>query len=66
MASQNERLPRRFPIGTKFVVEDKGFGDDHVYSRYIVFPDGRCVDLPARSVSAPTRSIERRRRQRRH
>ena len=66
MASQSERLPRRFPIGTKFVVEDKGFGDNHIYSRYLVFPDGRCVDLPSRSPAPPARSVERRRRQRRH
>jgi predicted component of type VI protein secretion system len=43
------RLPKRFPVGTKYVIEGKsrGAGKVHVVTRYVVFPDGRCFDLPA-------------------
>jgi hypothetical protein len=46
---QIDRLPKRFPVGTKYVIEGKsaGKGGVHVVSRYVVFPDGRCFDLPA-------------------
>ncbi len=48
---QATRLPKRFPIGTKYVVEGKscGEGQVHIFSRYLVFPDGRCFDLSADS-----------------
>jgi len=44
-----DRLPKRFPVGTKYVIEGKsiGGGEVHVVSRYVVFPDGRCFDLTA-------------------
>ena len=45
MAYSN-KLPKRFPVGTKFVIEGKG----KVYSRYLEFPDGTCVSLPARPI----------------
>ena len=41
-------LPKRVPVGTKYVIEGKslGPGDEmEVFSRYVVFPDGRCLDL---------------------
>lgn len=53
---QAGRLPKRFPVGTKYVVEGKacGEGQVHIFSRYLVFPDGRCFDLPRNSPrSAP-------------
>ena len=42
------KLPSRFPVGTKFVVEGKG----HVYRRHLEFPDGTFFPLPARPMPA--------------
>jgi hypothetical protein len=50
------RLPRRFPVGTTFVVEgrviaadgpDNGENNEHlrVISRFVVLPGGRRIDL---------------------
>jgi hypothetical protein len=50
MAYSN-KLPKRFPVGTKFVIEGKG----KVYSRYLEFPDGTLFPLPARPVPAELR-----------
>jgi hypothetical protein len=44
MARTSHRLPRRFPVGSKYVVENQGL----VVSRYIEFPDGRRVVLAKR------------------
>jgi len=51
MAYRSTRLPSRFPVGTKFVIESgrPGEGQELVYSRYIEFPDGTSVTLPARA-----------------
>jgi hypothetical protein len=42
-------LPRRFPIGARFVVE--GYGGDQgalrVIARYVVLPGGRRINVPA-------------------
>ena len=48
---QAGRLPKRFPVGTKYIIEGKscGEGQVHILSRYIVLPDGRSFDLPADS-----------------
>ena len=51
MAYSN-KLPSRFPVGTKFVIEGKG----KIYSRYLEFPDGTFFPLPARPVPAELRS----------
>ena len=42
-------LPREFPEGTRFVVEGRPDpdGKTRIVSRYLVFPNGRRVDLPA-------------------
>ena len=48
MASPADRLPSRFPVGTRYVIEGRG-GDDgrlRIHLRYLEFPDGRHVDLP--------------------
>jgi len=58
MAS-TQKLPSRFPVGTKFVIEGKG----QVYRRHIEFPDGTFVPLPARQMPAelqPKAPISRR------
>jgi len=46
MATRN-RLPSRFPAGTKFVVEgeDAAGGGTRIVARYLVYPDGKRVDL---------------------
>ncbi|MGA8587685.1 MAG: hypothetical protein WB803_00115 [Pseudolabrys sp.] len=50
MAYGSGRLPSRFPVGTKFVIEGKrgGEGQVQVFSRYLEFPDGTLLPLPAR------------------
>jgi hypothetical protein len=50
MAYHSTRLPTRFPVGTKFVIEGRrgGEGQMQVFSRYIEFPDGTFFLLPKR------------------
>ncbi len=50
MMRKAKRLPTRFPVGTKFVIEGRpaGDGEVQVFKRYIEFPDGRYLQLPAR------------------
>jgi len=50
MAYGSGRLPSRFPVGTKFVIEGKrgGEGQVKVFSRYLEFPDGTFFPLPVR------------------
>ena len=59
MTSRSERLPNRFPVGTKFVIEGRsgGEGQVQVFKRYIELPDGTFFALPRHSVqrkSGPT------------
>lgn len=46
MASVTNSLPRRFPVGTKFVIEGRPGGKGQVFSRYLEFPDGTKIRLP--------------------
>ena len=46
MAYSANRLPSRFPVGTKFVIEGRR---GQVFSRYVEFPDGTCIRLPKRA-----------------
>jgi hypothetical protein len=41
------RLPKRFPVGTTYVVEGRGGEAGHlrVFSRYVVLPGGRRITL---------------------
>jgi hypothetical protein len=57
------RLPKRFPAGTKYVVEGKsaGEGQVHIFSRYLVFPDGTCLDLPPGSQQLSSRPVRKHR-----
>ncbi|HEY2754845.1 MAG TPA: hypothetical protein VGJ01_03795 [Pseudolabrys sp.] len=41
---KSTRLPSRFPVGTKYVLESRG-GQVH---RYVEYPDGRRLELSAR------------------
>jgi hypothetical protein len=56
MAYGSNRLPSRFPVGTKFVIEGRRGGQGQpadevqVYSRYLEFPDGTFFPLPAHPV----------------
>ena len=56
-----DRLPNRFPVGTRYVVEGLGGGEGRlrIHLRYLEFPDGRHVDLPV-DLAARTRSRRRR------
>jgi len=44
MSSQAVRLPKKFPVGTRYVIEGRA---GHIQSRYLEFPDGRHIELPA-------------------
>ena len=45
----SSRLPRRFPVGAKYVVE--GYGGEEgnlcLIARYVVLPGGRRINVPA-------------------
>jgi hypothetical protein len=43
MRSQAVRLPDKFPVGTRYVVEGRA---GRISLRYLEFPDGRHVILP--------------------
>lgn len=60
--SNPSRLPRQFPIGTTYVVEGCGGGEGQlrVFSRYVVLPGGRRINL-ADDLSGPTTLGTRRR-----
>jgi hypothetical protein len=42
-------LPKRFPVGARYVVEGRGGENGHlrVISRYVVLPGGRRINVPA-------------------
>jgi hypothetical protein len=63
--AQAPRLPRRFPVGTKLIVEDRGTGGVHSYARYLVFPDGRRIDVPTAALAQGVEPLRRRRKLRR-
>jgi len=65
MAVPSKRLPQRFPVGTKFVLEDRVVGGVRQYVRYLVFPDGRRVNLPAAGTRVTAKPARRRRPHRR-
>jgi len=44
MSSKVSRLPSRFPVGTRFVIEGQG---GRIHLQYLEFPDGRQIRLPA-------------------
>ena len=44
MGCEVGHLPDRFPVGTRYVIEGRG---GRIRLRYVEFPDGRHVDLPA-------------------
>jgi hypothetical protein len=42
-------LPKRFPVGARYVVEGRGGEDGHlrVVSRYVVLPGGQRINIPS-------------------
>jgi hypothetical protein len=56
MSSSVLRLPSRFPVGTRFVIEGRS---GRIRLRYLEFPDGRQVNL----LAAPATRASSRRRQ---
>jgi hypothetical protein len=56
--SQVDRLPSKFPNGTRFVIEGRA---GRIVSRYLEFPDGRHVDLPTDHPGSGERTRTRRR-----
>lgn len=67
MAYSSNRLPSRFPVGTKFVIEGRRGGEDgaQIYSRYLEFPDGTFLPLPSRPSRAEVKAVRSPRRRRR-
>jgi hypothetical protein len=58
---QPDRLPKRFPVGTTYVVEGRG-GEDgelRVFSRYLVLPGGRRINLVGNSAAVPRERAKR-------
>jgi hypothetical protein len=52
MGGEVVRLPNRFPVGTRYVIEGR---EGRICLRYLEFPDGRKIDLPA-DLAARTKS----------
>jgi len=50
------RLPKRFPVGTTYVVEGRGDPEGQlcVFSRYVILPGGERINLVADSSPATT------------
>ena len=46
-------LPSRFPDGTRYVIEGRG---GRIHLRYLQFPDGRTIALPAMERAATRHS----------
>ncbi len=61
MDSLSNRLPGRFPVGTRYVIEGRreGDGDLRISLRCLEFPDGRQVQLPADQARLPAAKAER-------
>ena len=49
LSRKANRLPKRFPVGTTYVVEGRGGENGHlrVFSRYVVLPSGERINLDA-------------------
>jgi hypothetical protein len=59
------RVPRRFPVGTTYVVEGYGGEQGHlrVISRYVVLPGGHRINVPGGNLSSvPAAAMAARRR----
>lgn len=62
MTPTASRLPSRFAVGTKFVIEARARkGRPPVYVRHLEFPDGTKVRLPEQPTIVTGKSMARRR-----
>ena len=52
---QSAPLPKRFPVGARYVVEGRGGENGHlrVVSRYVVLPGGQRINVPSDSGQPP-------------
>ena len=68
MAYRSSGLPSRFPVGTKLVIKGRprGEGRVQVFKRYLEFPDGTFIRLPAHPLIENTRRRGSRRSRARH
>jgi hypothetical protein len=60
---QSAPLPKRLPVGARYVVEGRGGEDGHlrVFSRYIVLPGGQRINIPSDLSKFGTMSVHARR-----
>ena len=65
MATVMGRLPAKFPVGTKFVIESHLSGTRQVFSRHLELPDGTFLKLPSWSTRRAAPASRRARQQRR-
>ena len=63
MTQSSTCLPNQFSVGSKYVIESRGFDDEgaQVLHRYVEFPDGRIINL-ATSKAAAARFVASERR----
>jgi len=65
MATVMGRLPAKFPVGTKFVIESHLSGTRQVFSRHLELPDGTFLKLPPWPTRRAPAASRRGRQQRR-
>jgi hypothetical protein len=65
--SQSSVLPKRFPVGARYVVEGRGGKDGRlrVFSRYVVLPGGQRINVPSDVGQLPAARPERNHNRRR-
>jgi hypothetical protein len=53
--NQSSVLPKRFPVGARYVIEGRGGKDGRlrVFSRYVVLPGGQRINVPSDPGSLP-------------
>ena len=61
MGSKISRLPSRFPIGTRYVIEGRC---GRIHLQYLEFPDGRQIELPSDVAGRSASRLAMRRRSR--
>jgi hypothetical protein len=66
--SQTKSLPKRFPVGARYVVEGRGDEDGQlrVFSRYVVLPGGQRINIPSDLSQLPGLSAHAPRHRRRN
>jgi hypothetical protein len=62
----SSRLPSRFPVGTKFIIEARPRGKGQVVTRHLEFPDGRLLSLGEESKRRGSARVRTSRRGQQH